>query len=318
MQRDTAALSKLSATNEPREVAPTGARQYAEVAVPLRVAQTFTYRLPLALQSDAKLGARVLVPFGRKRITGYIVALLSELDEGADVSEEDVKDAEELLDAEPLLTPEILDITRWVAEYYAAPWGEVLKAALPAGLNATVEQILSITPEGRDELARLPINRTATAKARTLRIVADEGEVSLRTIAQHIGDARTSAIARELERAGWVKLSHRARSVLAKVKRRKAVRLLPPVEHAGPSPARSLTAGQQRIIERLIQAGGEMSFASLLEAADASASTIQALEKRGLVGVFVRDVRRDPLANATLPDREELELTDEQTTALRA
>jgi len=115
--------------------------------------QTFTYRLPLALQRDARLGSRLLVPFGRKRITGYIVALHQSLDPAADLDEASIKDAEELLDAEPLLTPEILDITRWVADYYAAPWGEVLKAALPAGLNATVEQILHITPEGRDELA---------------------------------------------------------------------------------------------------------------------------------------------------------------------
>jgi hypothetical protein len=45
--------------------------------------------------------------------------------------------------------------------------GEVLKAALPAGLNATIEQILTITAEGRDELARLSSKRAVTAKART-------------------------------------------------------------------------------------------------------------------------------------------------------
>jgi primosomal protein N' (replication factor Y) len=146
-------LAADSSSNTGKDLAPL----YAEVAVPLRVMQTFTYRLPLALRAEARLGSRLLVPFGRKRITGYIVALLEELDPAADLQEEDVKEAEELLDAEPLLTPEILEITRWVAEYYAAPWGEVLKAALPAGLNATVEQILSITPEGRDELARLPV-----------------------------------------------------------------------------------------------------------------------------------------------------------------
>ena len=187
--------------------------QYAEVAVPLRVNRTFTYRLPLALQEDARLGSRLLVPFGRKRITGYVVALLNVLDPATELTDADIKDAEELLDAEPLLTPEILEITRWVAEYYAAPWGEVLKAALPAGLNATVEQVLTITTEGRDELARLPINRTATAKARALRLVADNDEMSLRLIARHIGETRASAVARDLERAGWVKLTHRARSV---------------------------------------------------------------------------------------------------------
>jgi primosomal protein N' (replication factor Y) len=300
-----------------RKASETPLPQYAEVAVPLHINRTFTYRLPLALQTDARLGSRLLVPFGRKRLTGYIVALLQQLDPAADLSDADIKDAEELLDAEPLLTPEILEISRWVAEYYAAPWGEVLKAALPAGLNATVEQVLTITTEGRDELARLPINRTATAKARALRLVAENDELPLRTIAKHIGETRAAAVARDMERAGWVKLTHRARTVLAKAKRRKAVRLLPVEEHVAIEPARPFSKAQQRIIETLIDEGGEMSFTDLLETADASASTIQTLEKRRVLEVFVRNVRRDPLATAQLPEIEELELTDAQASALK-
>jgi len=291
--------------------------QYAEVAVPLHVTQTFTYRLPLALREDARLGSRLLVPFGRKRLTGYIVALLQELDPAADLSDAEIKDAEELLDAEPLLTPEVLEITRWVADYYAAPWGEVLKAALPAGLNATVEQILSITSAGRDELARLPLHRMATARARALSLIAEHVEMPLRLLARHVGETRSSAVARDLERAGWIKLTHRARSVLAKAKRRKAVRLLPAEEHAASDSARALSKAQERIIETLIDEGGEMAFADLLEAADASASTIQTLEKRRVIEVFVRNVRRDPLATAKLPQIEDIKLTDAQAAALR-
>jgi primosomal protein N' (replication factor Y) len=304
---ETVAQDRLEASSAP---------QYAEVAIPLRVMQTFTYRLPLMLQREAQLGSRLLVPFGRKRITGYIVALLDALDPANNLQADEIKEAEELLDTEPLLTPEILEITRWVADYYAAPWGEVLKAALPAGLNATVEQVLSITPEGRDELARLPLHRTATAKARALRLIADEGEVSLRVVARAIGEARASAVARELERAGWIKLSHRARSVLARAKRRKAVRLLPLEEHAEPDAARSLSPNQLRIIETLIAEGGEMSFTDLLQTANVSASTIQTLERKRVIEVYVRDVRRDPLANASLPATEEFSLTDAQSAAL--
>jgi primosomal protein N' (replication factor Y) len=278
--------------------------------------QTFTYRLPLMLQSEAQLGSRLLVPFGRKRLTGYIVALLDALDPAANLQEDEIKEAEELLDTEPLLTPEILEITRWVADYYAAPWGEVLKAALPAGLNATVEQVLSITPEGRDELARLPLHRTSSAKARALRLIADEGKTSLRTIARLIGESRASAVARELERAGWIKLMHRARSVLARAKRRKAVRLLPLEEHTAPDAARSLSPNQLRIVETLITEGGEMSFTDLLETASVSASTIQTLERKRILEIYVREVRRDPLANARLPETEEFSLTDAQTAAL--
>jgi primosomal protein N' (replication factor Y) len=316
VQRRFAISGKLYSSNEADTRTGALAQRYAEVAIPVRVHQTFTYRLPAALQPDARVGSRLLVPFGRKRVTGYIVALHDELDRAAELTESEIKDAEELLDAEPLVTPEILEITRWVADYYAAPWGEVLKAALPAGLNATVEQVLSITAEGLDELARLPIHRAATAKARALRLLADEGEASLRTLAHQVGEARASAVARELERAGWIKLTHRARSVLAKAKRRKAVRLLPPEAHAQTENRRTLSPAQTKIIETLMAEGSEMAFTDLLERADVSAAPIQSLERRRIVEIFVRDVRRDPLANAVLPDAESLHLTKAQSAAL--
>ena len=289
---------------------------YAEVALPLRLSQTFTYRLPLALRDDARVGSRLLVPFGRTLTTAYVVALHDSLDPALELNESEVKEAEELLDAEPLLTPEVLEITRWISDYYAAPWGEVLKAALPAGLNSTIEQIITITQEGRDELARLPARRAVTAKAQVLRLAALDGETTLRELAREFGQARASKAVRELARAGWAVVSHRARGAQAKAKKRKAVRLLPPQEHLE-NGARALTAAQRHVVETLIERGGEMLFAELLEAAHASASTVQTLERRGVLEVFVREVRRDPLAGARLPARDEFRLTEAQAAALR-
>jgi primosomal protein N' (replication factor Y) len=263
-----------------------------------------------------RVGARLLVPFGRTLATGYVVALHEQLDPALGLEESEIKEAEELLDAEPLLTPEVLEITRWISDYYAAPWGEILKAALPAGLNAGIDQVVAITPEGRDELARLPERRAATARARLLQMAAEEGTTTLREAARELGQARAAKAARELARAGWAVVSHRQRGAQTRAKKRKAVRLLPPAEHDA-SGARALTPAQQKVIETLITAGGEMLFAELLEAAHASASSIQTLERRRVLEVFVREVRRDPLAGATLPDDDELRLTDEQASALR-
>ena len=312
MQSSTAIFHSPDANAESiADIAP----QYAEVAVPLRVAQTYTYRLPLALRDEAQVGARLLVPFGRKMLTAYIVALHQEIDAGLGLDETEIKEAEELLDAEPLITPELLEITRWIADYYAAPWGEVLKAALPAGLNSTVEQLLSVTAEGRDELSRLPARRAATNKARALQLIADEGETTLRALATHFGQTRAQTLARQLEQSGWINITHRARTAQARAKRRKAVRLRPLEAHAGTG-ARALSAAQGRIVNALIEAGGEMLFAQLLEATDASVSSVQTLEKRGVVEVFVREVRRDPLAHARLPQTEEFNLTEDQRCAL--
>lgn len=288
---------------------------YAEVALPIRLTQTFTYRLPLAIRDDARVGARLLVPFGRTMTTGYVVALHDALDPALGLEESELKEAEELLDAEPLLTPDVIELTRWISDYYAAPWGEVLKAALPAGLNATIEQVINITPSGRDELARLPPHRAVTIKAQVLRLAALEGSTTLREAAREVGQARASKAVRELVRAGWITVAHRSRTAQARAKKRKAVRLLPPEAHLE-NGARALTEAQQNVLKTLLSEGGEMLFSELLEAAHASASTLQTLERRGLVEMLVKEVRRDPLAGAKFHVGDELRLTEEQAGAL--
>ncbi|HEX5706295.1 MAG TPA: primosomal protein N', partial [Pyrinomonadaceae bacterium] len=313
MQRPSASTPAAAAT-ETRTT--NDAPLYAEVALPLRLQQTFTYRLPESLREETRVGARLLVPFGRKLVTGYVVELHARLDPASGLDEASLKEAEELLDPEPLLSPEVIEITRWLSDYYAAPWGEVLKAALPAGLNSTIEQVVTATREGRDELARLPQRRAATTKGQILHRLAEDGPTTLRALARTFTQARAAKAVRELERAGWVTVTHHTRTALARAKRRKAVRLLPP-DTEGRDAARALTDAQRRVVETLIASGGEMLFAELLEEAATSVSTIQTLERRRLVEVFVRDVRRDPLADALLPERDEFVLTNEQAEALR-
>ena len=109
--------------------------KYAEVALPLPLRQTFTYSLPLAMQDSVKTGSRLLVPFGKRQLTGYIVALHEHLSEELEIEAESVKNALELVDDVPLVTEEILRLTQWTADYYSAAWGEILKASLPAGVN---------------------------------------------------------------------------------------------------------------------------------------------------------------------------------------
>src|SRR5688572_25220121 len=129
--------------------------QFAQVALPVHLRKLFTYRLPATMQQTAGVGSRVVVRLGNKPMTGYIVALLPKLREGTSLIESELKEVEELLDAEPSLTAEVVELTRWVAEYYAAPLGEVMRAALPAGINTSIMQVVSITPKGLEAMAAL-------------------------------------------------------------------------------------------------------------------------------------------------------------------
>src|SRR5438132_416002 len=322
--------------------------QYAQVAVPVHLNKTFTYRLPAAMQRAARVGSRVMIQFGAKPTTGYIVALSARLREGTSLIESEIKDVQELLDIEPPLTPEILQITRWVADYYATPWGEVMRAALPAGINVTVEQTVSITPAGREVLQSAPpalavesvppASAGGSARLRALRLLADEGEFEISAFRLRMGVTQTPKWLRDLEHEGLIERSYRTRLLPTRAKRRRAVRLVkststgnagvppassPPAEtqaekQAGRLRSQHVTQAQQRAIEALHANGNEMAIVDLIKAANISESVIRTLLKKGLVEEFEEEMRRDPLARAELPVTEDFKLTSAQLAALAA
>jgi primosomal protein N' (replication factor Y) len=103
-----------------------------EVAVAAAVRGTFTYRVPPALVGEVSLGQRVAVPFGRSpRATGYVVGFPASPPAGLAL-----RDVVAVLDALPPFTPRLVELIRWAEEYYLVPPGELLRAALPPGLNA--------------------------------------------------------------------------------------------------------------------------------------------------------------------------------------
>lgn len=110
--------------------------RFVEAALPIPLRQVFTYRVPEPLQGKIKLGARLVLPFGRRNITGYAVGLHEELPEDVDIDVGKIRDVLEVADEDPLINEEILKLTQWTADYYASFWGEMLKASLPAGLNS--------------------------------------------------------------------------------------------------------------------------------------------------------------------------------------
>lgn len=110
--------------------------KFVEVALPVPLNRVFTYSVPEEELSAPKLGQRVRVPFGKRRLIGFVVAVHSELPDDLDVDPAKLRPTIEFLDDEPLVTSEILRLTEWTADYYASFWGEMLKAALPAGMNS--------------------------------------------------------------------------------------------------------------------------------------------------------------------------------------
>jgi primosomal protein N' (replication factor Y) len=286
--------------------------QYADVALPVHVDQTFTYRLPFVMRDLAQPGARLVVPFGRKLLTGYIVDLRSKLKENSTLNESEIKEAEELIDAVPLIAPDVLELTRWVADYYAAPWGEVLKAALPPGITESAEQFLSLTPKGSEDLAQSNEAGARTHKAQLLTLIASKGKLSLRAAASAMGQTQAVNAARALERAGALVIEQGTRRATAKEKIQRVVNLVSQIEPDDLANAPAFTEAQRRVIQTLKTSGGSVPLNEVLKNAQVSESAIKTLQKKGLIEIVIEPVRRDPLAHATLPPAQAHQLTGSQ------
>jgi primosomal protein N' (replication factor Y) (superfamily II helicase) len=151
---------------------------YVRVAIPVPVDRLFDYRVPEHLRPGIEPGKRVLVPFGRRKLTGYCVESAAE----TDVPEKSLRDVVEIVDDEPVVLPELLTLTRWIGHYYHCSWGEALQAVLPAGVRRhrssakTYRVELSIRPDRAIDLADAMGDREAK-QARILRALA-EAEIS--------------------------------------------------------------------------------------------------------------------------------------------
>ena len=117
---------------------------YADVIVPLPLANSYTYQLPPSMVGDVQVGSRVIVPFGQKRFyTAIVIRLHHTPPEGG----YEVKTITEVLDPYPIILPEQLKLWQWIADYYLCTLGDVYKAALPSGMKLESETRVELNPD---------------------------------------------------------------------------------------------------------------------------------------------------------------------------
>lgn len=105
----------------------------------------FTYSVPEALAHQVNLGSRVWVPLGGQRLEGYVVGWTSapELKE--------IRDIEQVLGEGPVFSPDLIELARWMAEYYICPLTRVLKAMLPPSASGAAKNMVQLVPLTEDE-----------------------------------------------------------------------------------------------------------------------------------------------------------------------
>src|SRR5271155_2809484 len=125
---------------------------YCDVSLPVPLDQSFTYRLLPTLWHRAKVGCRVLVPFGQRRLNGVVLKVHDEAPFGQ------VREVLQLVDEEPVLDAELIGLGNWIADYYCAPLGEVLRGMTPLTGEIRRTKLYTLTDAGRDASRQLVLS----------------------------------------------------------------------------------------------------------------------------------------------------------------
>jgi len=135
----------MSTADPPRSAttARKGLEIYAEIAVPLPLDKPLVYEVPAAFGGLAQAGARARVRVGKRRLVGVITNLPSEPPAGVKL-----RPLEAVIDRLPVLPAELLDLATFIADYYMAPIGEVLRSMIPGKLPPWGDQRVWLTDGG--------------------------------------------------------------------------------------------------------------------------------------------------------------------------
>ena len=116
---------------------------FADILLPVPIHQVFTYRIPFELNNQLQFGVRVIVPFGRsKLLTGIVTEIHERVPEAYQA-----KFIEHVLDEFPIVTAKQFQFWKWISSYYMAPLGDVMNASLPANFKLSSESKVVLHPD---------------------------------------------------------------------------------------------------------------------------------------------------------------------------
>jgi primosomal protein N' (replication factor Y) len=280
---------------------------YCEVALPVPLERSFTYAVSEG--QHPQRGARVIVPFRNEKMIGVVTGTGASAP--ADV---EMRFLDAVLDEEPILSEHLLALGEWMAQYYLAPLGEVLRGMLPLMAEVRRTVYYRITDLGRDVLARsldgdagnshpLRTEREKegmpefdfaqdSAPKRSGKLSPEEQDLERRVLSRlaegepvKVSTLRTATGASLAVLAGMLRKKWIARETSAverDARRTERYAVLIPETRLP-----SLTEKQQAILAELAACGGELPLAVLREK-ELPSSTLQTLVRRGLVRIEER------------------------------
>jgi len=259
---------------------------HIEVAVALPVYKTFTYSVPETFGPFITAGKRVLVPFGRRRVTGYVLGASQDSNPG------EIKHIMDVLDEQPIFPQSMIPFFQWISDYYKHPIGNVIKNGLPGGLTLYDYASIALTDEGRRTLKE---NRATPVEKDVLKLL-EAGPVRLKKLNQKLHQTIPVAIIESLQRNGRILKKRELGETATKSRMERFVNLGDETLPFDP-----LSKSRKKILA-ILKAEGEIPVTKLKKQVPTASRLIRALENDGYVKVRNQRIFRDPLGEPIHPD----------------
>jgi len=238
-----------------------------EVAVMAALRNTLTYLVPDGF--TVQPGQRVEVPLATRKAAGIVLGPGGSLPPGIAA-----RPILRLLDAEPVLLAELLELGAWIADYYVAPIGEVFRAMLPLRSGTRRARLIRLSARGLQRLEKIhhDAEAPAAAEGEFLEYLASHGSAAEQVVRRKFPELLVQAVKEK-----WITVD--------RVERERTQRQVYAVRVAGPMPENTprLSPVAKRIMEALQAEGTIADHRELLRAARAGIAALKKLSASGLV-----------------------------------
>ncbi|MBW6515959.1 MAG: primosomal protein N' [Candidatus Cloacimonetes bacterium] len=275
------------------------------IALPLNISNLYTYKCEKELQR----GCRVLVNFNNNQLTGFI---WTTEDLPGDSKSYNIKDILEIIDDQPVLSPDLLSLAEWMSNYYQCSLGTTILAMLPTAIQIQIAQEIRLSEK---YLQRREDSLLTTQEQKILKLIHDDKWTNIATLKEKLKTIPILKTLEELEDAGIIDIK---RTYDSKIKKKYAnfIVINDPIAE---SP--DLTPKQENAWNRIKELVGIFSdkdansvpLARLAD--DFSYSIIKALREKGLIKIESREVKDQPVRASSTRIETNFTLTDEQQAA---
>lgn len=256
-----------------------------------------------------QIGVRVVVPFGKRVLTGFVVGLKSESG-----IEEKVKPIRDILDDYPIFNEKSLGFYQWISDYYLSSLGEAIKNSVPYGTDVESKRKISCDPEICVSLLEKEKNKKSS-RAKILEILSGTETCSVSYLQKAAGKKNIHSILRTLEKQGALTIHNEIENAKVRTKKVKHVKpLMPKDEIYELIPGLESRSPKQVVIllDLLsLKKDESRSLADLLKKTKTNQSSVNSLAEKGIVEIFDKEVERI-FSETYEEEKEKLILTEDQ------